>query len=207
MQKVLSLRVIEHDCFNYPPKYICGIDVSYRKGNAIAAASLLNFPELKLVEYSIAHCIVDIPYIPGLLAFRELRPCILAFKKLKTAPDVVLIDAHGRAHPRLFGLACHFGVVMDVPTIGVAKKKLCGQVMYDTRICESLNAYPIIYRGKVVGAALKVGKNKYLYVSIGHKVSLNTALKLVSMTVKHPLMPEPILISHNICKSRRYQLQ
>jgi len=202
LQESLSQRVIETDSLPVPPKYICGIDISYTKNKAFAAAVLLKFPELKILEKICVSCKVNIPYIPGFLAFRELRPSVLAFKKLNRKPDVVLIDGHGRAHPRFFGLACHFGVVLDIPSIGVAKKKLCGEILYDRFITGS--SHPIIYKERIIGAAVKVSSNRFLYVSVGHKVSLETAIKIVLSCVKHPRMPEPIRIAHHLCTISKY---
>ncbi|MCS7386917.1 MAG: endonuclease V [archaeon GB-1867-005] len=200
LQKILSMKVIDRDVFVYPPKLICGVDASYVKGMAIAAAALLDFQSLKVVEESVISCEVEFPYVPGFLAFRELRPIVLALKKLRRNPDLILVDGHGRAHPRFFGLACHVGLAVDTPSIGVAKKKLCGEILLSSPI--QSNVYPILLKGKVLGAAIQV-KSKFIYVSIGHKISLNSAIKVVSQCISHQSVPEPIRVAHNLCKSFR----
>jgi len=181
LQLVLSMKVVEQDQLALPPKLICGVDASYVGDRAVAAAALLDFQSLKLVEKSVILCKVNLPYIPGFLAFRELRPIILSLKNLKKTPDLILVDAHGRAHPRFFGLACHVGLAAGIPSIGVAKRKLCGEILLNSPLQE--NVYPIIFKGKIVGAAIRI-KSKFIYVSVGYKVSLNTAIKIVLQCTK-----------------------
>ena len=128
VQQRLANLVDEHDRFINPPRRICGLDVTYLRQEAIGAAVVLNFPGLQMVEQQTIRCQVPIPYIPTLLSFREFPPMSLAFKALENQPDLCFVDAHGRAHPYKLGAASHFGVLHNIPTIGVAKKILCGIV-------------------------------------------------------------------------------
>jgi deoxyribonuclease V len=122
LQTKLSEKIIQEDCLS-DVHYVAGVDVGFEaEGNlARAAVSVLNFPSLELVEQNIARCPTNFPYIPGYLSFREISPILEALKQIQTRPDLILCDGQGLAHPRRFGLACHLGIILDLPTIGVAK--------------------------------------------------------------------------------------
>ena len=174
VQQRLATLVTEHDCFPNPPRSICGLDVAYHSSEAIGAAVVLSFPELQLIEQHTIRCQVSVPYIPTLLSFREFPPLSLAFKALQHQPDLCFIDAHGRAHPYKLGAASHFGVLLNVPTIGVAKKILCGTVR------KSQLGYDEIYLGDEVIGARVTSKKGYnpIFVSVGHRTSLPTAVEI-----------------------------
>ncbi|HID15671.1 MAG TPA: endonuclease V [Candidatus Atribacteria bacterium] len=199
LQLLLSRRIVERDCFNYPPKIICGVDVSYRKNVAVSAAVNLDFHSMGVLEEFTVTCSVNFPYIPGFFAFRELRPILLALKSLSLKPDVILVDGHGRAHPRRFGLASHLGLILDASTIGVAKRLLCGDIVLDKPWREDV--FPILLNGEVVGVVIKrFGKS--LFVSVGHRVCLDTAVDIVLHCIRSHIIPIPILLAHNLCKKR-----
>lgn len=199
LQSFLSSRVIEEDGFDYPPKTVCGVDVSYIRSTAISAAVTLTFPSMNVVEKVVASYNVDFPYIPGFFAFRELQPILRSIRGLSSLPDLFIVDGHGRAHPRRFGLACHLGLVLDVPTIGVAKGKLCGTVRLDEPLKEKV--FPVVFDDDVVGVMIE-RRGKGLFVSVGHKISLKTAIDVISHCINSHHIPIPIRMAHEEC--RRY---
>jgi len=203
IQEELSERIIDRDLLPHPIRYVCGVDVSYSSGLAFTCAVTLSYPELYLVEVVCSTVKVTLPYLPGFLAFRELKPIIRTMRKRYYPVDVLFIDGHGRAHPRLFGLACHVGLSLNIPTIGVAKRLLCGKILYNTLV-DGLY-YPVLYKGNIVGAALKVKDERIIgaYVSIGHKVSLRTAVKLTFNCIRFGCSPEPLRLAHIYSKSFR----
>jgi deoxyribonuclease V len=137
------------------------------------------------VETGTASEKVRFPYVPGLLAFREAPIVIAAANKLKRLPDVYLVDGHGYAHPRRFGLACHVGVALEAPTVGVAKSRLCGEA----------NGLRLKERGETVGAIIKRKTGKPLYVSVGHKISLQDSVRIVSQCFL-TRSKDPIALAH-----------
>lgn len=182
LQKLLSSRVIDRDEFEKPIKYIAGVDVAYYKNLGIGVAVLLDYETLKIITYRYSIVKIEIPYIPTFLAFREVPPMISAIKKLHKTPNITLIDAHGSIHPRSFGAASHIGVVLNIPTIGVAKSHLIGKVDSDGYI---------IHKEKLIGFKMK----PKIYVSIGHKVSLSTAIKIIRHVTLDDY-PEPTRKAH-----------
>jgi deoxyribonuclease V len=140
---------------------------------------------------------VTFPYVPGLLAFRELPALLEAIAMLKRAPDVIIVDGHGYAHPRRFGITCHLGVLLDVPTIGCAKSILVGDA--DPPENHIGASTPLIHKGDVVGSALRSKLNtKPLFVSIGHRVSLQSACALVLNCCRGYRLPEPTRLAHQV---------
>ncbi|HEW94330.1 endonuclease V [Candidatus Geothermarchaeota archaeon] len=182
-QWILANKVILKDNFHNPPRNIAGVDVAYIGEYGLGAAVLLDYEGLHTIDEKAALIKVDIPYIPTFLAFRELPPIIKALKRLRTKPDIIMVDAHGRMHPRRCGAASHLGVVLNIPTIGVAKSRLIGK---------ETNNGVIIDKGEVIG--IKLDRN--VYVSIGHRISLETAVKIVSKTKIYKI-PEPVRRAHN----------
>ena len=188
MQEKLCHQVITEDLFG-DIKYVAGVDVGYSNDDRITqgAIAVLSFPELELKEQAIAKRPTSFPYIPGLLSFREIPAILDAFKKLNIIPDVLLCDGQGLIHPRRFGLACHLGVLVNIPSIGVAKSHYIGK--YDAVGLEKGNWQPLIYQEKVIGAVVRSRTGvKPIYVSTGHKISLKTAINYVlKCTSKYPL--------------------
>jgi deoxyribonuclease V len=174
---------------------VAGVDVTYHMDRAFSAVVVMHYETLELVESATAMSIVEIPYISSFLAFRELRPMMQAVGKLREKPDVFLVDAHGIAHPERCGCASHFGVVLDVPTIGVGKSLLIGEVSdFDDK-----GVGYIKDREEIVGAAMvsKAGC-KPIVISIGHKVSLNSAIEIVGKTTRNNRIPEPLRLAHRL---------
>ncbi len=198
-QREFAARVIEQDQLG-DVQLVAGVDVGFEGDDhqtARAAIVVLNFPELVPIDCGIAHAPVKFPYISGLLAFREIPVILRALQKLKTQPDVLIVDAHGRAHPRRFGSASHLGVVLDMPTIGCAKTILCGQAAEPKN---EVGAWmPLIDHGEQIGAALRMRKDvRPIYVSIGHRVSLERAIDVVLKCGKGYRLPETTRYAHRV---------
>jgi deoxyribonuclease V len=160
----------------------------------------LEFPSLSLVEAQVTHRKTQFPYIPGLLAFREISPLSAAIKKLKRQPDVFLVDGHGYAHPNRLGLASHLGLVIRHPTVGVAKKMLCGSV----EPSGPDGVARIIDGGEIIGVEVvtQTGR-KPIYVSVGHLVSLPRAVAVVKSCIRGYRLPEPLRRAHALATSEK----
>jgi deoxyribonuclease V len=179
------------------PRFVAGVDISVGKaqGAATGAVVVLSYPELRLVETQLVQGKLNFPYIPGLLSFRESPLILDACQKLAITPDLILVDGQGIAHPRRMGLASHLGLFLNTPTIGCAKSRLCGSHEVPG---EQPGSYAeVIDNGETIGAALrtKPGVNP-IYVSIGHKVDLNTALHWVMSCCRGYRLPEPTRLAH-----------
>lgn len=179
------------------PRFIAGIDVSAPKADGIArgAVVVLNYPELTIAEVKTAEGKSALPYIPGLLSYRECPLILEVCQKLCTTPDIVLVDGQGIAHPRRLGLASHLGLFLDVPTIGCAKSILCGR---HEPVKEEVGSYAeLVDKEEVIGAALRTKlRVKPLYVSIGHKIDLASALNWVIKCCRGYRLPEPTRLAH-----------
>lgn len=172
-------------------QYVAGVDMGFEDSYRIsrAAVAVLSFPDLELKEQAIAKRPTTFPYVPGFLSFREIPAVLDALEKLAIAPDLILCDGQGIAHPRRFGIACHLGVLIDVPTIGVAKSLLVGK--HEELPLERGNWQPLIHRRETIGAVLRTRKGvKPVYVSSGHRVSLTTAIDYVMRCTPKYRLPE-----------------
>jgi len=193
LQIALSKRIICRDCFETPIKHVAGVDVAYADKRSIGSVAVLEYDSMKTVELETAEITTRFPYMPTLLSFREVPPAASAIKKLRIKPDVFLVDGQGIAHPYRLGFASHLGLVLNIATVGVAKSLLCG------KIADSEYGVwkPIIYEGKIVGGAVFTRLNaKPVYVSVGHKVSLETAIKIVLECSRKHRVPEPVREAH-----------
>jgi len=200
MQLRLSKRVIRMDELPKTLRRVAGVDVAYAGDLSIAVVAVLDYSSLSLVEAQRAVVKTQFPYIPTLLSWREIKPAKAAIKKLKTRPDVFLVDAQGTAHPYRLGFASHLGVLLDKPTIGVAKSLLCGQIGSPNQ----QGWMPITDRGEVIGAAIKRDeKTQPIYVSVGHMVSLEKAIEIVRHCTKLARIPEPIRIAHTLASEEK----
>ena len=158
--------------------FVAGIDTGYCEGFTRAAVVVLNYPELKLVHSVTATLPTNYPYVPGLLTFREGPAIIEAWGKLKIRPDLLIFDGHGLAHPRRCGIASHIGILLDIPSIGCAKTRLCGT--YAEPDTERGKFAFLTYQREVVGAVLRTRSNvKPVFVSIGHKIDLEDSMSFV----------------------------
>ncbi|MBS7646015.1 endonuclease V [Candidatus Bathyarchaeota archaeon] len=167
-------------------KRIAGVDVAYVNGSAVATAVLLSAWSLALIGDSTIRLEVGIPYIPGLLGFREAPLMARAIRGLREEPDVILVDGHGLAHPRRFGSACHLGVILDKPTIGVAKARLYGSESGEHVLDGS---------GNPIARIIHDRRGKPYYVSVGHRVTLKDAAEIVRLCMGvHG--PQPLRMAH-----------
>jgi deoxyribonuclease V len=199
IQRELAARVSEQDMLG-DVRLVAGVDVGFEGANnqtARAAVVVLQFPELVPVDYAIAHLPVTFPYVPGLLAFREIPVVLRALEKLKSDPDVIIVDGHGRAHPRRLGIASHLGILLDAVTIGCAKSVLCGAAAMPP---DRVGAWaPLLDRAEQIGAAVRTRVGTMpVYVSIGHRVSLTRALDLVLRCCKGYRLPETTRYAHRV---------
>ena len=192
-QQELAALVIREDRLDRdPPRLIGGADVGFEQEGEVtrAAIVLLAYPSLELVEYQVARVATTMPYIPGFLSFRETPALLAAWQQLAQKPDLLFVDGHGISHPRRLGVASHFGLLMDVPTIGVAKKRLCGQFMLPgdepgalAPLMDKNEQLAWVWRSKA--------RCNPLFVSTGHRVALDSALTWVQRCIKGYRLPEP----------------
>ena len=199
-QVCLSKKLILEDKLPQKIRTVGGVDVHYAGNMGIGATTVVDYESLELLETRVAICEVKMPYIPTLLSFRELPPAVAAVKKLKLKPDVFLVDAQGLAHPFRCGFASHLGLALGKPTVGAAKSKLIGtEVEKDSRTL-------LVDRGEVIGEAVTTKPGaKPIYVSIGHMVSLETAVEIVRHCAKTRI-PEPLRQAHNLATKQRIRL-
>lgn len=172
-------------------QYVAGVDVGYDSKNNIsrAAVVVLSFPDLQLLEHAISETQTTFPYIPGYLSFREVPPVLQALEKLNLTPNLLLCDGQGIAHPRRFGLACHLGVLTDIPAIGVAKTRFIGE--HEEVPAPRGSWQPLHNQGEIIGAVLRTRTaTKPLYISTGHKINLTTAIEYVLNCTPKYRLPE-----------------
>jgi deoxyribonuclease V len=202
IQQQLALEVITTDQLG-AVQHVAGVDVGFAESGSItrAAVAVLSFANLELKEVAIATRPTTFPYVPGFLSFREIPTVIDALEKLNLTPDLILCDGQGIAHPRRFGIACHLGVLIDVPTIGVAKSLLIGKHGELSDIKGSWQ--PLIHRGETIGAALRSRSGtKPIYVSGGHRISLPTAIDYVMQCTPKYRLPETTRWADKIASKR-----
>lgn len=189
--------MIETDALPGTLRLVAGADVSYDRGSPAlyAAVVVLDAESLEVVDVARATTRAEFPYVPGYLSFRELPPLLAAFERLRLRPDLVLCDGHGRAHPRRFGLACHLGVALELPTIGCAKSRLVGE---HREPGARRGAHAVLRVGpEVIGEVLRTRLGVApVYISVGHRVNLATARRLVLRLTPRFRIPEPIRAAH-----------
>lgn len=197
LQLSLASRVSRDDK-TVSVRFVAGMDISVGRSGKLARAAVvvLSYPELEVVEVQVAEGKLGLPYIPGLLSFREAPLALTACERLDITPGLFLIDGQGLAHPRRFGLACHLGLFLDKPTIGCAKSLLCGHYE-EARLIGSGSSAPLLDNGETIGAALRTRTGaKPVFVSIGHKISLPAAVSWVMQCCRGYRVPEPLRLAH-----------
>ena len=196
LQRELAQRVIRDDDLG-DVKLVAGVDVGFKDGQARAAVAVLSFPELELVDQAAAGSPVTFPYVPGLLSFREIPPVLEALNRIHLRPDLLLCDGQGIAHPRRCGFASHLGLVTGIPSIGVAKSRLVGE--HGPVLGERGCWVPLLHRGETIGAVLRTRSGVApLFVSIGHRVSLPTAIWYVLACSPRYRLPETTRWAHRL---------
>lgn len=192
-QRTLAASVICEDRFLLdPPRLIGGADVGFEQEGEITRAAMvvLSWPELELVEYQIARIPTTMPYIPGFLSFRECPALLAAWEQLSRKPDLLFVDGHGISHPRRLGVASHFGLLVDVPTIGVAKKRLCGK--FEPLSAEPNALAPLMDKEEQLGWVWRSkARCNPLFIATGHRVSQDSALAWVERCTRGYRLPEP----------------
>jgi deoxyribonuclease V len=198
LQSCLAGRAVLSDRFG-ELRQVAGIDVHFEEQGAVtrAAIAVLHLESLAVVEQAVARRPTTFPYVPGLLSFREIPAVVDALGALTSGPDLLMCDGQGFAHPRRFGLACHLGWLMDRPTIGVAKSRLIGE--FDAPGRERGAWSPLLDRGELIGAALRTRAGvRPVFVSQGHRVGLESAVRLALACTDRFRIPEPTRQAHRL---------
>lgn len=198
IQEQLRAEIITYDQLG-TVNYVAGVDMGFEAEGTIsrAAVAVLSFPSLQLQESAIARRPTSFPYVPGFLSFREIPAVLDALEKISITPDLILCDGQGIAHPRRFGIACHLGLLVNMPTIGVAKSLLIGK--HEEVPQERGNWQPLKHRGETIGAVLRTRTGtKPLYISSGHRVSLPTAIEYVLRCTPKYRLPETTRIADKL---------
>lgn len=201
-QLYLSRKIITEDRLPERINLIGGVDVAYTDKWAIGAAVVLDSESLELLEQQIVITKVRLPYVPTLLAFREMLPTTACIKKLRLQPDVFLVNGQGIAHPYECGFASHLGLAIGKPTIGVTKNKLIGDPSTITS-----QFFRFKEKRAIEAVALAKARAKQIYVSVGHLISLETALKITKKCLCDNRLPEPILLAHKIASEEKKKRQ
>lgn len=205
LQEQLAPQVITEDQLG-EVRHVAGVDVGFEAEGTItrAAIAVLSFPTLQLVDQAVARRPTTFPYIPGFLSFRELPAVLEALANVNIAPDLLLCDGQGLAHPRRFGIACHLGVLADIPAIGVAKSLFVGK---HAEVGDERGAWqPLADRGEQIGAALRTRPGtRLLYISSGHRISLATALEYVLRCTTKYRLPETTRQAHDLASNKRHR--
>lgn len=188
IQEQIRAQVLASDAFG-SIRTVAGVDAGYSGDRALAAVVVLAFPSLQPLDYAVARRQISFPYVPGYLSFREAPAILDALASLRVTPDLLICDGHGLAHPRRCGIACHLGVLTDLPSIGCAKSLLVGAYEPPPDVRGAWT--PLRHHDDVVGAALRTRPGaRPVYVSIGHRVSLETAIQFVMACVTRYRLPE-----------------
>ena len=200
-QQSLASEIVEQD-EPAPIRVVAGVDVAYQGDQMVATAVSVPVEGLETTELAVVRRPVTFPYIPTYLAYREFPGIEAAVRRLSRRPDVLMIDGHGRLHPALFGVACYAGLKLDLPTIGIAKHPLAGRVKSSNK--RHLYALPIEIDGITRGYAwTPPGRARAIYVSVGHRISLESALAVVQKTTRHGY-PEALKIADRISSKMKW---
>ena len=197
LQQTLAPRVEIEPSSQKTFRLVAGADVSttFASPHLWAAVLVLRWPDFEVFEEAYARRKADFPYIPGLLSFRELPVMLEAFRKLRSVPDLILCDGQGLAHPRLFGLACHLGLWLNLPTIGCAKTRLSG--LYAEPGPKRGDWSDLVHDGRIVGSVLRTrSRSKPLFISPGNLMNIESAREWALRCCLKAKLPEPIRLAH-----------
>jgi len=202
LQSRLAVEIVRGDDFGLIAR-VAGVDVGFEDDGATtrAAIAVLGYPSLQLETSAIARLPTRFPYVPGLLSFREVPAVLAAMDKLSVRPDLLLCDGQGIAHPRRLGIACHIGLLLDIPSVGVAKTRLIGT---HEDVPDERGAWVPLRDGKeTIGAVLRTRKGvKPLYVSPGHRVGLDAAVAFVMSCLTRYRLPETTRWAHRLASEK-----
>jgi deoxyribonuclease V len=199
LQPQIEIKPLQNE-----PKFVAGADLSFDLGSDTVYAGIvvLSFPALEIVEECGIQTTAPFPYVPGLLSFREAPAILEVWEKLEQKPDVLMLDGQGTAHPRRFGIACHVGIWLGIPTIGCGKTLLCGK--WENLGEKRGESAPIVHRGEKIGAALRTrDKVNPIFVSPGHWCDLESALDLTLRCGAGLKLPEPTRRAHGFVNRLR----
>lgn len=203
LQHELRSQVRLQDEWRSPIRFVAGVDAGFEEHGQVtrAAVVVLELPSLQLVDVALEKRPTTFPYVPGLLSFREIPTILAALATLKLTPDLILCDGQGIAHPRRFGIACHLGVIVDCPAIGVAKSRLIGS---HAEVPPEKGAWvPLSDRGETIGTVFRSRTHtKPLYISPGHRISLTTALDYVRQCTPKYRLPETTRLADRLASDR-----
>ena len=200
IQNELCHQVVQIDQFDRI-RTVAGVDIGIRNDIATASVIVLNFPDLQIVDGVVVQSRIQFPYIPGYLSFREIPPLLGAFARLQTEPDLFIVDGQGIAHPRRLGLASHLGLILNKPTIGCAKSRLCGQ--YSEPNLEKGAWSYLRDKEDIVGIVLRTRTNvSVVYVSVGHLISLETAREITLACCPKYRLPETTRLAHQAASGK-----
>lgn len=190
-------------------RLVAGVDISglHGDGPAVGAAILLSLPDLEMADRALVEGTLRFPYVPGFLSFREAPLMLEALRRLSPVPDLVIVEGHGRAHPRGLGIASHVGLILGRPTIGFAKSRLVGR--YEEPGPEAGSTSPLLRDGAVIGSVIRSKTRvKPVFVSVGHMISLPAAVDTVlRCTLPGQRLPEPIRLAHLAAGEARKRLE
>lgn len=202
LQKEWAHLVIKEDQFPQDFSKIAGVDLHYLKNcnKVVAGVVVLDRITHKILDTSVVETSNTFPYIPGLFSFREIPSIVKALEKLTIAPDLIICDGQGYAHPRRFGLACHLGVMFDIPTIGCGKSRFIGD--YSKPGLERGDTSPLFDQDEVIGSVLRTQNGiKPIFVSIGHRVSLKSACQIVLSQASKYRLPETTRLADQVARA------
>jgi deoxyribonuclease V len=196
LQRQMACDIIKYGEIS-APGYIGGIDISISRNSNLgqAAIIILKYPGLEIAEIKKTCGEITFPYIPGLLSFREIPLILKTWQKLTIIPDLIMVDGQGYAHPRRTGIASHLGILLDIPAIGCAKSKLCGD--FQVPLDEPGSYTDLVDGQEIIGVALRTKyRVKPLFISIGHKISLENAIYWVMQCCRGYRLPQPTRLAH-----------
>jgi deoxyribonuclease V len=202
IQNRLRSKIVKHDDFEEIHK-VAGVDIGlhHKQTKARAAVVILSYPDLELIEQQLSEMSLEMPYIPGLLSFREIPPLIKAFEKVTNEPDLVIADGQGIAHPRRLGLASHLGLIIDKPTIGCAKSVLCGE--YEKPDKKAGSTSYLYDDDEIIGAAVRTRTNvNCVFISIGHEISLESAIHYTLKCCTKYKLPQTTRLAHRLASRK-----
>lgn len=195
LNQIKLARKVRLQKIKKPVKYIAGADVAVTSKYLVGCIVILKYPDLELIECVKATTPNKIPYVPGFLSYREIPVLIKCYKKIKRKPDLMLVDGQGIAHPRSLGIASHLGLLLDTPTIGCAKSRLCGEFVKPRETRGSSESLKI--GDKTVGLVIRTrDKTKPLFVSPGHLVDIEDCRRYILSSVCRYRIPKPIRFAH-----------